>query len=221
MLKRYRTYNGSNKYKIRNPYYNGKGTFVYGVSLELSEDVSAHRNVTCFDGNDGSITVIASGGVAPYVYSMDSTFATSQSSPTFDNLFITGPVTESTDEYGGILICTKTIYVKDANDMISSVNVQLQSPVEMQWVGGPTEEVVVYCDEGEDYATIIPGVTYPIPTLTQTATITGSIVQPEGPWTQQIGQNDCSYIVKDSCVPGKKRTIYTFSITVLPNPNNE
>ena len=42
------------------------------------------RNVTCFSESDGEITVSASGGVAPYTYSLST--GMSQSSPTFSNL---------------------------------------------------------------------------------------------------------------------------------------
>lgn len=158
MLIRYKSYIGSTRYKVRNSYYQGKGTFVAGVvsnDLSLVEDISAHRNVSCFSGRfstSGSITVQASGGVAPYIYSMDSNFSTYNSTGVFDDLFITGPITESTDEYGDIIICTKTIYAKDSNNHTTSIDVQLQSPGELNFRTFPND-VVLYCDEGQNYAT--------------------------------------------------------------------
>ena len=58
-------------------------------SLELALDHA--ENVTCFGGNDGSITVIASGGAVPYQYSLTGG-APWQASPTFNGL-AAGPYT--------------------------------------------------------------------------------------------------------------------------------
>ena len=75
--------------------------FVYN-DFRVDENVSAHVNVTCFDGGDGSVTVVASGGTPPYQYSLDPTFATYNTNGVFSNLSLVGPVDEGTDEYGGI-----------------------------------------------------------------------------------------------------------------------
>lgn len=156
---RYRTYNGTTRYKVRNPYFTGRGSFVCGISDDQGSDttlslslVSKH-DVTCFDGGDGSITVEATGGVPPYQYSKDN--VSWQSSPTFSNLSITAPVTESVDGYGGILICPKTIYVKDSGNNVESVVVQLKSPVQLDWVNTPESHIYRFYDPGENYATIV------------------------------------------------------------------
>lgn len=152
-LIRYKLYNGSNRYKLKSPSFNGKGSFVLGVALTVTENVSAHKDVTCFDGADGSITVAASGGSAPYVYSLDPNFTTTNSTGVFSGLSVSVTVYESTDQYGGIVVCHKTIYAKDANGRIGHVDVELKSPVELDWVGIP-ENMTVYCESGENYAII-------------------------------------------------------------------
>ena len=196
-------------------------TVLEGTPLTLTEDTTAHQNVTCFDGSNGSVTVVASGGESPYIYSQDPSFETYNSTGVFDNLSITGPITEGTDEYGGIITCTKTFYVKDANNVISSVNVELSSPVELQWLNVP-EDIVVYCDDGQNYATIVRGVDIIEPTLSTTANIpsplynrmvTVSGYQPNGQY--EVGTYSIQYSALNTCQQGDT---YTFTINVLPPP---
>lgn len=208
-------YNGAGRYKIKNPAYNGKGSFVQGLALTVTEDTSMHHDVTCFDGGDGSITVVASGGTAPYIYSLDPSFATYNTTGVFDGLSITGPVEEGTDEYGGILVCHKTVYARDANGRIGYTNVRLQSPVELAWLNVP-EDIVLHCDEGENYATytFVPPVvnttanrnTYPA--YRYETNITN--LRPNYPIgttvLQQTAINDC-----------REQATWSFKITVLPN----
>ncbi|GIV33020.1 MAG: hypothetical protein KatS3mg031_0555 [Chitinophagales bacterium] len=72
--------------------------------------VQSQTNVSCSGGADGSVTVSASGGNAPYTYSLDGT--NFQISPTFSGL--------SAGNY--------TITVKDVNACVASVNVTLTQP---------------------------------------------------------------------------------------------
>ena len=141
MLTRYKLYVGSDRYKLKSPSFSGKGSFVKGLALSLSEVVSAHQDVTCFDGGDGSVTVVASGGTPPYQYSLDPTFATYNTDGVFSNLSLVGPVDEGTDEYGGILISHRRFYVRDASGQIVSCVVDLKSPVELHWVLPPNQVV--------------------------------------------------------------------------------
>lgn len=152
-LVRYRLYNGGNRYKLKSPSFSGKGSFVLGVALTVTENVSAHKDVTCFDGADGSITVAASGGTAPYVYSLDQNFTTTNSTGVFSGLSVSGTVYESTDQYGGIVVCHKTIYAKDANGRIGHVDVELKSPVELDWV--LPDNIVVYSQTYADGYAIV------------------------------------------------------------------
>lgn len=113
-------------------------------------------NVTCFDGADGEIQVEAIGGMAPYTYSLNSDFSNSNNTGVFTGLAITGPVQEGEDQYGGIVYCYKTVYVRDADGNIATGSVRLQSPVELDWV--LPDNIVHYAtaeDISSGYATVI------------------------------------------------------------------
>ncbi|GAA4808862.1 gliding motility-associated C-terminal domain-containing protein [Litoribaculum gwangyangense] len=69
--------------------------------VDLSESVGAHEDVTCDGDNDGSITVLASGGTPPYTYSLDNV--------DFSN---------TTGVFTGLSQGNYNIYVKDDNDCI-------------------------------------------------------------------------------------------------------
>jgi hypothetical protein len=78
----------------------------YSVTIteptQLIGTISASTNPTCYNGTDGSVTASASGGTSPYTYSKDA--LTYQSSATFTNL----------------AVGTHTIYIKDANNCVTS-----------------------------------------------------------------------------------------------------
>ena len=75
--------------------------------------VDSFNNITCFNGNDGYVSVVGSGGVSPYLYSIDGT--TFQSDSFFNNL-IAG---------------NYTITLKDDNDCISTVSLNLTQATEI------------------------------------------------------------------------------------------
>lgn len=180
------------------------------------EDVSAHVNVTCFDGGDGSVTVVASGGTPPYQYSLDPTFATYNTDGVFSNLALVGPVDEGTDEYGGILISHRRFYVRDASGQIASCVVDLKSPVALEWLNCP-DDIIVFCDPGQNYATVIPGVDFTIPTLSTTANYTDVVVSgflPDNHYKKGIGAT-ISYYTEDEC-NDYEGVVCVFKITVLP-----
>ncbi|WP_276132862.1 gliding motility-associated C-terminal domain-containing protein [Polluticoccus soli] len=65
----------------------------------------------CFGGNDGSITITASGGLAPFQYAIGAgTFS-------------------STNTFTGLAAGTYTLHIKDANDCLKDTTVQLLDPL--------------------------------------------------------------------------------------------
>ncbi|ULQ58047.1 SprB repeat-containing protein [Flavihumibacter rivuli] len=79
-------------------------------------------NVSCFGGNNGSVTLAGSGGTGPYTYSADG--LTYGNDNVFANL--------STGSY--------TFYVKDAKGCIGTVNVNISQPTEgLSASGVPTD----------------------------------------------------------------------------------
>ena len=217
-LIRYKLYNGSNRYKLRSPSFSGKGSFVKCIAVSLSEVTSAHVNVTCFDGGDGSVIVVASGGTPPYQYSTDPTFATYNTDGVFSNLSLVAPVDEGTDEYGGILISHRRFYVRDANGQIVSCVVDLKSPVEFEWLyeAGDIKFFVPPC---EDYVVFVPDVDFVAPHLSTTAN-NARTLNPSGypseyhfiPGTIYSIQ----YRARNSC-PNSTQIICKFTITALPS----
>lgn len=177
-------------------------------------------NVTCFDGADGEIQVEAINGTAPYTYSLNADFSDSNNTGVFTGLAITGPVQEGTDQYGGIVYCYKTIYVRDADGNTASGSVRLQSPVELGWLDVPGD-MTVYCDDGQSYATVDLSMIHPSTTANNFVALPPGGVSPDNkyyytedaqhnPVPQQIsyyGANDCG-----------EEAYATFTITVLQNP---
>lgn len=182
--------------------------FVYN-DFRVDENVSAHVNVTCFDGGDGSVTVVASGGTPPYQYSTDPTFATYNTDGVFANLSLIAPVDEGTDQYGGIVISHRTFYVRDAIGQIVICVVDLKSPVELDWLNNPGD-MTVFCDPGQSYAT------KPFDDLLLTTTANNArIISAGGVYdTYNIGKTPVQYVAIDSIC--RKRIFCNFYITVLP-----
>lgn len=178
------------------------------------------KNVTCFDGADGEIQVEAINGTAPYTYSLNSDFSNSNNTGIFTGLAVTGSVQESTDQYGGIVYCYKTVYVRDADGNTATGAVRLQSPVELEWLDVPSD-MTVYCDEGENYATVDLSMIHPSTRANNFVALPPGGVSPDNkyyytedaqhnPVPQQIsyyGANDCG-----------EEAYATFTITVLQNP---
>lgn len=95
----------------------------------ISIDASVN-NITCADGQDGSIIVNASGGSGNYIYSLD-------------NFIYNGSV-----EQIGLSEGTYTLYVKDANGCIDSIeNIDIFSPVALELELGPD----IYLSYGENF----------------------------------------------------------------------
>ena len=83
----------------------------YSVTItqptQLIGSISSSTNPTCYNGSDGSVTASASGGTSPYTYSSDG--STYQSSATFSNQ----------------TVGSKTIYIKDTNNCVTSASTTL------------------------------------------------------------------------------------------------
>ena len=194
-------------------------------TLRVVEDEGEHFNVSCYHDpspqhrdSNGTFTLEASGGKPPYKYSIDGIHW--QDEPYFDDLPVPQEHIRSTDEYGGILVGTYTGMVKDSVGKIKKINVNIQSPVELEWLNCPNN-ITVYADLNEEYATIIPGEDFPIPTLSTTAHNPQVSVQGIHNNNQyNVSQNPytISYITFDQCQ--FRQVICSFNITVLPNPNN-
>lgn len=188
--------------------------FVYN-GFRVDENTSAHVNVTCFDGGNGSVTVVASGGTPPYQYSLDPTFATYNTDGVFSNLSLVGPVDEGTDQYGGILISHRRFYVRDASGQIVSCVVDLQSPVELEWLNCPND-IIVFCDPAQNYATIVPNVDFIAPSLSTLANFTDIEIANLSPDNHYpIGTRSIAYYTEDAC-KSYDGVECTFLIKVLP-----
>ena len=79
-------------------------------AASLSGSVTSQTDLTCNGGNDGAVTVAASGGTSPYTYSIDG--GAFGASPTFTNLSGTA----------------HTVVIKDANGCTTNVAVTLIEP---------------------------------------------------------------------------------------------
>lgn len=153
----------------------------------------AVTNVTCFDGADGEIQVEAIGGTAPYTYSLNSDFSNSNNTGVFTGLAITGPVQEGTDQYGGILYCYKTVYVRDADGNTAVGAVRLQSPVEFEWLG--ETNLTFVCPTGETSIHMVPGVDFQEPYLSTTAN-NAETLNPAGYPVGYIFQKGNTYTIR-------------------------
>ncbi len=99
------------------------------VSAVISSDYNG-RNVSCYGASDGEITAVASGGTAPYQYSLDGSSYTSD--PVFSSL--------SSGVY--------TVYYKDANNCLASENITINDPPTLSGAISVNQSVTCYsaCD---------------------------------------------------------------------------
>ncbi len=97
----------------------------------ITAQIDVQVNVSCFGGNDGSVTVSASGSVSPYQYSNDGG-ATFQASGTF----------------GGLTAGNYTVIAEDANGCQFPVAVAITEPTAV--VGSLDATVDVLCNGGNN-----------------------------------------------------------------------
>ncbi len=100
-----------------------------GSEITLALELAFSNDVSCFGGNDGSISVVASGGEAPYGYSIDN-----------------GPVGSSSD-FTGLGAGTHIIIVTDNIGATTSLTVVLDGSDELILDVNGTN---VSCFEGDD-----------------------------------------------------------------------
>jgi gliding motility-associated-like protein len=104
---------------------------ITGPSAALSASVSAHSNVACHGGNNGSATVSVSGGTSPYAYSWNTVPV--QTSATASNL----------------LAGNYQVIVTDANGCSANASVSITQP-DSVLVGGICGHVDVSCNGGSN-----------------------------------------------------------------------
>lgn len=76
----------------------------------VSGSISSQTNVSCFGGNNGSVTVAGAGGTAPYMYSLN------------------GGVFQASGTFGTLLAGSYTVTVRDANLCTKDVAVTITQP---------------------------------------------------------------------------------------------
>ncbi len=91
--------------------------------------VANKEDVLCFGGSDGEVNVVASGGIAPYTYSWN-----------------TSPA-QSTDTVRGLPIGTYTVTVTDANNCTATASVTINQPAVLQTA---MSKIDVTCFGGTD-----------------------------------------------------------------------
>jgi gliding motility-associated-like protein len=107
-------------------------------SEALEGAVTEIMNVSCFMGDDGSVTVEGSGGTAPYSYSLDG-----------------GPASGS-GVYGGLAAGDYLVTVIDGNDCTFDIPVTISQPSEAL-EGVVTEIINVSCFMGDDGSVTVEG----------------------------------------------------------------
>ncbi|UPT66744.1 MAG: SprB repeat-containing protein [Sphingobacteriales bacterium JAD_PAG50586_3] len=104
----------------------------------VSGSISAQTNVSCFGGNNGAVTVNGSGGVPPYAYSFD------------------GGAFSSTNSFTGLTAGSYDVTVRDANNCIFVVNVNITQPSAPLSVG-ITSQTNVSCFGGSNGSVTVIG----------------------------------------------------------------
>ena len=168
----------------------------------LSGSITSQTNVSCFGLTDGSITVTGSGGISPYMYSLNG--GTFQVSGTFNNLAGT----------------TNTITVQDANLCTANVPATIVEPAAILIVGVPVPASCPDVPDGSITLTITGG-TQPYNMIWSDGVIT--------PGRQNIAGGTYSVVVtdKNGCassqvvVVGIAASAQCIEIPTIITPNND
>ncbi|HOU96140.1 MAG TPA: HYR domain-containing protein, partial [Bacteroidales bacterium] len=89
----------------------------------LTGVISSQTNVTCYGGNDGQVTITASGGTTPYQYSID------------------GVVYQASSTFMGLSAGSYTVTVKDANLCTVNVPITINEPDQLIAAAGSNSPV--------------------------------------------------------------------------------
>ena len=115
-----------------------KVTITEPDEVDATEVTADHKDVTCFDGNDGAFTASASGGDGNYTYSLKNDFSNSNANGKFT----------------GLTAGTYTVYVKDGNDCTdpTQLKVTITEPDEVDATEVTADHKDVTCYDGNDGA---------------------------------------------------------------------
>ena len=115
-----------------------KVTITEPDEVDATEVTADHKDVTCYDGNDGAFTASASGGNGNYTYSLDAKFSNSNANGKFT----------------GLTAGTYTVYVKDGNDCAdpTQLKVTITEPKEVDATEVTADHKDVTCYDGNDGA---------------------------------------------------------------------
>ncbi|HVN57340.1 MAG TPA: hypothetical protein VMT63_03495, partial [Bacteroidales bacterium] len=109
--------------------------FTISQPTAIVGSISSQTNVSCNGGNDGSVTVTASGGTAPYLYNIDG--GAYQASTTFSGLTSGAHTITVQDAH----LCTKTVPVNITQPALLTGSIVLQTNVDCN--GNSTGAVTV------------------------------------------------------------------------------
>nr|WP_319569545.1 gliding motility-associated C-terminal domain-containing protein [uncultured Draconibacterium sp.] len=115
-----------------------KVTITEPKKVDATEVTADHKDVTCYDGNDGAFTASASGGDGNYTYSLKNDFSNSNTNGKFT----------------GLTAGTYTVYVKDGNDCTdpTQLKVTINEPKEVDATEVTADHKDVTCYDGNDGA---------------------------------------------------------------------
>ncbi|MBP9029215.1 MAG: T9SS type A sorting domain-containing protein [Bacteroidales bacterium] len=103
----------------------------------VSGSILSQTNVSCYGGNNGSVTVLGSGGIGPYKYSLN------------------GVDFQSSGTFNGLIAGTHTVTIRDANMCTSSVVVTITQPSAVS--GSIVSQTNVTCHGGNNGSVTVSG----------------------------------------------------------------
>ena len=185
------------------------------AKLSVRENLSSHKNVTCYGGSNGEIRVTATGGTQAYTFSISEPSATQTQSGYFTGLPVPVDSLLGTDNYGGIWYGYDTVTVIDAHNCKAEVAVTVTSPVKLEWENCP-DTVTLCADPGQNYCTVTfgPNGNVPDPNLSTLANVSSHTHMTYKP-RYNVGPTSIRYsAVSATC---RQLAVDTMVIYVLPN----
>jgi len=171
----------------------------------LTASISAQTNVSCFGGNNGSVTVSASGGTTAYSYSID------------------GGAFGGTATFGSLTAGAHTVTVRDANNCTVTVPVTITQPATLVLA---TSSINAICTASNGSATVVasggtPNYTYLWSPGAQSGATASNI--PAGNYSVQVSDaNGCNQtaLVSVAASPGGVATISSTQNVSCANAND-